>query len=601
MMKYLRLLALLTLPETATSFQQQISSLASIHSRCGTFNGHQITVAPTTTTTTQRSQRKISTKSYMSMHMGHSHAHNHHHHHHHHDSESKHQASPTPKSVREMILHQLSHRGILFRILFASICIFGPPLAFQRRQITRADTAMFILTSTALSFANRIRNETKYLLNKANNLRVGLVKHSPPQINASKFLFKNKNPADRVTLIGVVVNLLLSIGKAIVGVTCHSSALIADAGHSLSDLFSDFITLWAVQIARLPPDDDHPYGHGKFEAIGSLFLACMLFGTGLSVGAMSNAKLLQIISSQGNPAAASMVKMPTFPALIMAGLSIGSKEWLYRITARVGQKLNSQVVIANAWHHRSDAYSSILSLASIGLAMSVPGMVAADSAAGLLVAGMICMTGAEIMGEAVKQLTDTSDEALVERVKLLAMGQKDVLDIKRIRARWMGSSALVDVAVTTPDDLSSSAVRAVEENVKAKIMEEESMILDADVHATTTAVVCPLLNASESDRKSAHELEDDARTLLMSHSEVESVERCTLHFRDTVLAHVDASIKLKSPEETTITGATEVATELRDILESSNNINSANIFLDLNDDVGMSSMLNPVSTFTETE
>lgn len=261
-------------------------------------------------------------------------------------------------------------------------------------------------------------------------------------------------------------------------------------------------------------------GHGKFEAIGSLFLACMLFGTGLSVGAMSNAKLLQIISSQGNPAAASMVKMPTFPALIMAGLSIVSKEWLYRITARVGQKLNSQVVIANAWHHRSDAYSSILSLASIGLAMSVPGMVAADSAAGLLVAGMICMTGAEIMGEAVKQLTDTSDEALVERVKLLAMGQKDVLDIKRIRARWMGSSALVDVAVTTPDDLSSSAVRAVEENVKAKIMEKESMILDADVHATTTAVVCPLLNASESDRKSAHELEDDARTLLMSHSEV---------------------------------------------------------------------------------
>lgn len=524
------------------------------------------------------------------MHMGHSHAHNHHHHHDHHVEETNNSQSRTassPKTVMGVILHQLSHRKLTARILYAAAAIFVPPLTFGHRRITRTDAAVFILTSTALTFANRIRNETKFLLNRANNLRVGLVKHSPREMNASKFFFRNKNPADRVTLIGVLVNLLLSIGKAVVGVTCHSSALIADAGHSLSDLFSDFITLWAVQIARLPPDDDHPYGHGKFEAIGSLFLACMLFGTGLSVGAMSNAKLLQIISSQGIAAA---VKIPTFPALIMAGLSILSKEWLYRITARVGEKLNSQVVIANAWHHRSDAYSSILSLASIGLAMSVPGMVAADSAAGLLVAGMICMTGAEIMGEAVKQLTDTSDRELVARVTKLAKKQKDVLDIKRIRARWMGSSALVDVVVTTPDYLSSSAVRAVEENVKSKIMQEETHVIDADVHVTTTEVVCPLLNASKSDRKGAHELEDDARTMLMGHTEVESVERCTLHFKDTILVHVDASIRLKSPEGTTILGAGEVASELRDVLESSSSIDTANIFLDLNDNTAMSSV-----------
>lgn len=530
----------------------------------------------------------------MSMHMGHSHAHNHHHHHDHtHDSDADTSATSAsalnpPKTLMGMILHQLSHRKLTARILYAAMAIFVPPLTFGHRRITRTDAAVFILTSTALTFANRIRYETKFLLNRANNLRVGLVKHSPKKMNASKFLFRNKNPADRVTLIGVLVNLLLSIGKAVVGVTCHSSALIADAGHSLSDLFSDFITLWAVQIARLPPDEDHPYGHGKFEAIGSLFLACTLFGTGLSVGAMSNAKLLQIISSQGTAAA---VKMPKFPALIMAGLSILSKEWLYRITARVGEKLNSQVVIANAWHHRSDAYSSILSLASIGIAMSVPGMVAADSAAGLLVAGMICMTGAEIMGEAVKQLTDTSDRDLVERVTKLAMKQKDVLDIKRIRARWMGSTALVDVVLTTPDDLSSSAVRAVEENLKSKVLEEETHVIDADVHAMTAEVVCPLLNASKSHQKSAHELEDNARTLLIAHSEVESVERCTLHFKDTVLAHVDASIKLKSPEETTILGAAEVASELRDVLESSNTIDTANIFLDLNDNAVMSSMI----------
>lgn len=96
----------------------------------------------------------------------------------------------------------------------------------------------------------------KFFLNKAKNIRDGLVKHAPPITNASKYLFANDNAADRVTFVGIALNLLLSVGKAVVGVACHSSALVADAGHSLSDLFSDFITLWAVQIARLPPDDD---------------------------------------------------------------------------------------------------------------------------------------------------------------------------------------------------------------------------------------------------------------------------------------------------------------------------------------------------------
>ncbi len=207
----------------------------------------------------------------------------------------------------------------------------------------------------------------------------------------------------------------------------------------------------------------------------------------------------------------------------MAFLSIVSKEWLYRITRRVGEEINSQVVIANAWHHRSDAYSSILSMASIGLAMSIPGMAFADAAAGLLVAGMICMTGAEIMGEAVKQLTDTSDQELEDRIKKLALeSSDDVIEVKRIRARWMGSSAIVDVDVTTSDNLSSSANRAVQEMLSIRIMDEEPGVIDADVHATSDAVTCPLLTATKAhdDMKSVQELEDDARTILNRHDDV---------------------------------------------------------------------------------
>jgi cation diffusion facilitator family transporter len=295
----------------------------------------------------------------------------------------------------------------------------------------------------------------------------------------------------------------------------------------LSDLFSDFITLWAVQIARLPPDDDHPYGHGKFEAVGSLFLALTLLGTGISVGAASNSKLLQIIHTSSTAGAAA-VSLPTYPALIMATLSIISKEWLYRITRSVGEETNSQVVIANAWHHRSDAYSSILALGSIGVAMYVPGMAAADAFAGLLVAGMICMTGAEIMGEAVNQLTDKSDKQLIERLKTVALEESDdVLEIDRIRARQMGSSAIVDLSIMTPANFSPTANKEIENRVRYAIMDKEKGILDAEVRATSQSLVqFPPLTATSAqhgNNTSIQQIESDARSLLMSHDEVSAV------------------------------------------------------------------------------
>jgi hypothetical protein len=147
-------------------------------------------------------------------------------------------------------------RRKITRILFAALVTLVPPLLLRQR-ITNTNIAIFALTSTALAFMERMRTQVKFFLEKARNIRDGLVKHAPPMTtNVSKYFFANDNAADRVTFVGIALNLLLSVGKVIVGVMCHSSALVADAGHSLSDLFSDFITLWAVQIARLPPDDD---------------------------------------------------------------------------------------------------------------------------------------------------------------------------------------------------------------------------------------------------------------------------------------------------------------------------------------------------------
>ena len=190
----------------------------------------------------------------MTMHMGHSHSH-HHHHDHDHKEDKVSKPIATPTTLRGKILHQISKRGKTISILFAAAATLLPVILFRQRRINRTDVALFAITSTALSFADKMRQETKYFLSRVNSIREGLMKHAP-QLNPSKFLFQNDNAADRVTLVGVVVNLLLSVGKGVIGITCHSSALVADAGHSLSDLFSDFITLWAVQIARLPPDDD---------------------------------------------------------------------------------------------------------------------------------------------------------------------------------------------------------------------------------------------------------------------------------------------------------------------------------------------------------
>lgn len=512
-----------------------------------------------------RSTRAITKSSNWQMHMGHSHTHNHHHH-------------GDDTTSTKAVVKKIPMKRKITRILFAAVVTLLPPLLLKQRRINRINTALFVLTSTALSFTERLRTEVQGLLLKAQTWRAGFIKHAPP------LYFQTDNAADRVTLVGVIINLLLSIGKAIVGITCHSSALIADAGHSLSDLFSDFITLWAVQIARLPPDDDHPYGHGKFEAVGSLFLALTLFGTGISVGAASNSKLLQILQHSKAAAATTILKLPTWPALVMAALSIGSKEWLYRITRRVGEELNSQVVIANAWHHRSDAYSSILALGSIGLAMI--GLPAADAAAGILVAGMICMTGAEIFGEAVKQLTDTSDELLEQRVKEEILGQEDVLGVERIRTRWMGSKALVDIAITTPMQVSASANKAIENRVRQSLLDlERGVLVDADVRASPQdELTCPLLTASSIEHRedtSVTNVEHEAREMLENHADVASIERCTVRYEDTLNAVVDVNIRVV-PELNQISDATALASDLRTTLEQSDYIYKANIYLDLN-------------------
>lgn len=270
-----------------------------------------------------------------------------------------------------------------------------------------------------------------------------------------------------------------------VGIMCHSSALIADAGHSLSDLFSDVVTLCAVSIGRLPPDEDHPFGHGKFEAIGSLFLSLTLLGTGLGIGLISNQKLVEIISlHRKGTALASAAVLPGLPALIMAAVSVVSKEWLFRVTKAVGERLQSSVVIANAWHHRSDAYTSVMAVASIALARYVPGLVFCDAAAGLLVGATIGMTGAEILGQSINELTDRHPDALAQSVKAVAMSHPSVSVVEAVRARPVGSSATVDVHVHVAEYSDDKVDQAIQTFIEESLPEPVP-IIKVKVQVTT--------------------------------------------------------------------------------------------------------------------
>ncbi len=205
----------------------------------------------------------------------------------------------------------------------------------------------------------------------------------------------DQKAADRITVVGGLVNVLLTFGKLAAGIYGRSAAMISDAAHSASDLASDVVTLVAMRAARLPADEDHPYGHGRFETVGALVVGGMLVAAG--AGAASHAL------DAGVHAHGALGLKPGKIALVAALVSIVAKEGLFRATARVGKRLRSPVLEANAWHHRSDALSSVVALVGIAAARcSLKIFRHADAAAGLAVAAMLAATGFQITAGALQ-------------------------------------------------------------------------------------------------------------------------------------------------------------------------------------------------------
>ena len=211
--------------------------------------------------------------------------------------------------------------------------------------------------------------------------------------------------ADRITKVGAVANMGMAALKGVVGTAACSPALQADAVHSLSDLVSDGVSLWALHRARRPPDKYYPYGHGKFEAVGSACVGGLLVAAGGGIGIHAIQAAVDACSAVEVSQAALGLQLG---AAAVAALSVGIKEALYRQTLTVAAEVRSSTLAANAWHHRSDALSSVVALVGIGgCACGVPLL---DPLAGVVVSALILKEGASIGSQALGELTDSQVE-----------------------------------------------------------------------------------------------------------------------------------------------------------------------------------------------
>ncbi len=293
------------------------------------------------------------------------------------------------------------------------------------------------------------------------------VTYSPSEKNQLRYKATRK-----VTLIGMFVNIFLSTAQLIGGFFTHSQALIADGIHTLSDLVSDIVVLIAAKAASQDADDDHPYGHGRFETVATVILGLAL--AGVAVGIAMNA-----YDRITHP---ETLLQPKPLALLFAALAIISKEALYQYTMVVAKQINSKMLQANAWHHRSDAISSIM--VAIGVAgsifLEIPWL---DAAAAILVAIMIFYMGARLILDSAMELVDTAlDPKQMKEIQSFISAVEGVEHTHMLRTRKMGNSVLADVHIQVNSYLSVSEGHYIAENVIQNLRKKFPEMHDITVH-----------------------------------------------------------------------------------------------------------------------
>ncbi|KDP28108.1 hypothetical protein JCGZ_13879 [Jatropha curcas] len=413
---------------------------------------------------------------------------------------------------------------------------------------------------------------------------------------------------EKIFRLGLASDIGLAAGKALTGYLSGSTAIIADAAHSVSDVVLSGVALWSFKAGNAPRDKEHPYGHGKFESLGALGISCMLLATAGGIAWHALDILIGLLSVSPEAVNHSLPQEHVnghhhgghhhgldmdhpILALSMTIVSISIKEGLYWITKRAGERQGSGLMKANAWHHRADAISSVVAL--IGVGGSILGIKFLDPLAGLVVSGMILKAGLEIGYQSVFELVDAAIPAEdLDPVRQTILQVEGVKGCHRLRGRRAGSSLHLDVHIEVDPFSSVSAAHGIGEKVRQEIHKCHPGIAEVFIHIDPAFLgfsPCEIdlhNNVEETANENRNvSLEDRDIEMIVSNvfqskfPERMEVERITRHcLQSKMLVEIEVSM----PPEILIRDAKEVANAAeKEILKAASNIMTVRIQLRL--------------------
>lgn len=279
--------------------------------------------------------------------------------------------------------------------------------------------------------------------------------------------------AMKVSFVSIAANVVLSVFKLLAGIFAHSGAMVSDAVHSASDVFSTIIVMIGIRVAGRDSDKEHPYGHERMECVAAIVLATVLVVTGIGIGYTAAGKIIKGSYEE--------LAVPGMLALAAAVISIAVKEGMYWYTRIYAKKIDSSALMADAWHHRSDALSSVGALA--GIAGARLGFPVADAIASLCICFFIEKAAYEIFKDAVDKMVDKAcDETTENELKKCALAQEGVIGVDLIRTRVFGNRIYVDIEISADGEESLRRAHSIAEHVHDAIEQKFSKVKHIMVH-----------------------------------------------------------------------------------------------------------------------